>query len=85
MSAPHSMIYWPPRGTTGDGVSGDLALANVHEVRCSPDRTYLHGRMLKKDGTAGPSRGCVVDERADQPEWLAAIIADARARYEVES
>lgn len=64
----------PPRG-----------LANVHDASISLDRggalgVWLTGAMRKADGTAGQSRCLRVDIEQPQPDWLEAVIADARQR-----
>lgn len=71
----------------GDDVRGDgPPLYDVCEVRVSLtasgiQHVYARGRMLRKDGHAGPSRGLRVDYlHRGQPDWLLAIIEDAQRR-----
>lgn len=78
------------RGRTGDGIEGDgFALHTVHEVSASVSlagddlRMYARGRMLRRDGQPGPSRGIEIDLAASQPAWLRQIITDATWRLDV--
>lgn len=43
---------------------------------------WARGRMLRRDGQPGPSRGRQVDIDAPQPAWLRQILADAHRRLE---
>src|SRR5205085_3308152 len=66
-------------------VVGDHQLARIHEVSARIDNegalyVVVTGPMLKRDGGAGPTRGCVIDFKAEQPKWLDELIADARGR-----
>lgn len=65
-------------------VVGDHPLARVHQTQAWVHDgdlvVYVRGGMRRRDGGVGPNRACCVDLTAAQPEWLAAIIADARER-----
>lgn len=82
----------PPRGRSlmdvvdgHAGVVGDIPLWDAHEVYVAvTDQGRLsinvEGRMLKRDGGAGPHRTCTVDLSQTQPDWLRDIIVDAFQR-----
>lgn len=71
-----------PTGLVGEGPP----LYNVHDVTASrwgtgEVRVYVSGAMRKRDGTQGRhNRSIGLDLNAEQPEWVAAIVQDARTR-----
>lgn len=66
----------------GDGLVGDgFALATVNQITFHWDGdAYATGKMRCKDGHRGPSRSLKLDLERHQPDWLVAIIIDARKR-----
>lgn len=90
MAAPTPTLHYTFLTAPGDDITGDgPELHTVFEVSVSRDRAtgglsvWARGRMRRKDGEPGPSRGRSVDVDADQPGWLRDIIDDARQRLNV--
>lgn len=96
MKVPSPYLTYPCFGTgallstniaTEPGGGRPVSLYSVREVSASVDRNgclhvYARGSMRKRDGGRGPNRGVKVDVAAEQPSWLAAIVADAAERLE---
>ena len=90
MSAPTPSLSYSRLREHGSGVrSTGPNLDEVNDVRCYLDadgflRVTVSGPMRRRDGSRGRQhRSASVVVRAQQPEWLAEIIADARRRLEV--
>lgn len=72
---------WP-----AEDIVGDIPLFNVHDVAVSNRNglsVIVTGRARKKDGLMSRHNRCsVIDVDAEQPQWLAAIIEDAKVRLD---
>ena len=78
-------VYWHDTRPDPAGIRADgpplYAVSEVSAWRHDAEfSVFVRGPMLCKDGHRGPSRGVRVDLSAEQPDWLAALVADAKAR-----